>query len=169
MPDSSTFWSFHARLVRQDDSEKPARVESFQYLLQYKLMLKAAMQTSISPSALPLSGLPLACWCMSDASWSLHRPAVQAWSVRSCCQNVYQLCRNLQAPPTDHILHLLCNVEGQVLCGTTGAPGDVTEGWAIRSHLVLSVEQVLHALHVDGEQQSSKFALLSQSRPVLGV
>jgi hypothetical protein len=47
---------------------------------------------------------------------------------------------------TDHVLHLVGDVNGQVRCGAAGAPSDVAEQRAQTGHSVLPVKQVFNTL-----------------------
>lgn len=47
---------------------------------------------------------------------------------------------------TYQVLHLCGNVQCNLSCGATSAPGDIAEDWSIRSHAVQPVQQVLHTL-----------------------
>ena len=71
---------------------------------------------------------------------------------------------------THHVLHLGCNIQGQVRSGAPRSPRDVAERGPIRGHAVLSVEQILHALrtalhlrHIALFRESSDDSILAAS------
>ena len=47
---------------------------------------------------------------------------------------------------TDHVLHLVSNVEGEIGGGATGAPSNVTEGRIMSHHPVHPVEEVINTV-----------------------
>ena len=56
---------------------------------------------------------------------------------------------------TYHVLHLCCDVQCEVCCGATSAPGDVAERWSIGRHAVLPIEEILYTLHITKRSTSA--------------